>query len=71
MERGTSADCASPGKPRLRVSPPAFRHRTPLLRKLKDVDMQYQYNKITNLRLAAAHLDGVVLRPAKRSAIGG
>lgn len=42
-----------------------FTHRTPLLRKLKDVDMQYQYNKITNLRLAAARLDGVVLRPGE------
>lgn len=42
-----------------------FNHRTPLLRQLKDVDMQYQYNKITNLRLAAAHLDGVVLRPGE------
>ena len=27
--------------------------------------MQYQYNKITNLRLAAARLDGVVLRPGE------
>ena len=26
-------------------------HHTPLLRKLKDVDMQYQYNKIVNLKL--------------------
>ena len=42
-----------------------FRHRTPLLRKLKDVDMQYQYNKIINLKLAAARLDGVVLRPGE------
>lgn len=36
-----------------------------MLRRLKDVDMQYQYNKITNLRLAAARLDGVVLRPGE------
>lgn len=42
-----------------------FRHCTPLLRKLKDVDMQYQYNKITNLKLAAARLNGVVLRPGE------
>lgn len=42
-----------------------FRHSTPLLRKLKDVDMQYQYNKITNLRLAADRLDGTVLRPGE------
>lgn len=42
-----------------------FSHQTPLLRQLKDVDMQYQYNKIVNLRLAAARLDGVVLRPGE------
>ena len=40
-------------------------HATPLLRKLKDVDMQYQYNKITNLRLAVEQLDGLVLRPGE------
>lgn len=42
-----------------------FRHRTTLLRRLKDVDMQYQYNKIVNLRIAAARLDGTVLRPGE------
>lgn len=42
-----------------------FSHRTPLLRRLKGVDMQYQYNKIVNLRIAAARLDGVVLRPGE------
>ena len=42
-----------------------FSHRTILLRKLKDVDMILQYNKITNLRLAAAKIDGVVLYPGQ------
>ncbi len=42
-----------------------FTHKTPLLRKLKDVDMQYQYNKITNLRIAAAKLDGIILYPGQ------
>lgn len=42
-----------------------FQHQTPLLRKLKDVDMQYQYNKITNLRLAAARIDGLVIHPGE------
>lgn len=42
-----------------------FSHHTPLLRQLKDVDMQYQFNKITNLKLAAARLDGIVLRPGE------
>lgn len=40
-------------------------HATPLLRQLRDVDMRYQYNKITNLRLATARLDGLVLRPGE------
>ncbi|MDR1630502.1 MAG: VanW family protein [Oscillospiraceae bacterium] len=42
-----------------------FCHRTPLLRKLKDVDMQYQYNKIQNLNIAAPKLDGIVLHPGE------
>ena len=40
-----------------------FSHSTPLLRQLKDVDMQYQHNKIVNLRIAAQKLDGILLRP--------
>lgn len=35
----------------------AASHATPLLRSLRNVDMQLQYNKITNLRLAVARLD--------------
>lgn len=42
-----------------------FSHATPLLRRLRDVDMQYQRNKITNLKLAAARLDGLVLHPGE------
>lgn len=40
-------------------------HSTPLLRKLKDVDMVYQVNKIQNLRLAVERLDGLLLRPGE------
>ena len=40
-------------------------HRTPLLRQLKDVDMQLQYNKVTNLRIAAQRLDGILLNPGE------
>lgn len=43
-----------------------FCHATPLLRKLRNVDMELQYNKITNLRLAVAKLDGLVLSPGDR-----
>jgi len=40
-------------------------HQTPLLRQLKDVNMKYQYNKITNLRIAAKKLDGIVIHPGE------
>lgn len=40
-------------------------HATPLLRSLRNVDMQLQYNKITNLKLAVARLDGLVIRPGE------
>ncbi|MFV0413179.1 MAG: VanW family protein [Oscillospiraceae bacterium] len=42
-----------------------FAHKTPLLRALKDVDMQYQYNKIENLRLAVQCINGLVLQPGE------
>lgn len=42
-----------------------FHHETILMRHLKDVDMQFQYNKIINLRLAAKKLDGVVVHPGQ------
>jgi vancomycin resistance protein VanW len=40
----------------------AFSHKTPTLRKLKDVDMWYQHNKVINLRLAVKKLNGLVIR---------
>lgn len=40
-------------------------HRTPLMRKLSDVEMIYQRNKVTNLRMAVARLDGLVLLPGQ------
>ena len=42
-----------------------FSHSTPLLRKLKDVDMYLQYNKIINLKLALLKIDGVTIRPGE------
>jgi vancomycin resistance protein VanW len=36
-----------------------------MLRRLKDVDMYLQENKIVNLRIAARHLDGLVLQPGE------
>lgn len=43
-----------------------FKHSTPLLRKLQDVNMQLQYNKITNLRLAAQKLNGLVIKDGEK-----
>ena len=42
-----------------------FSHRTPLIRKLRDVDMYLQYNKIANLKIAVPKLDGATLRPGE------
>ncbi|MFN0037862.1 MAG: VanW family protein [Saprospiraceae bacterium] len=42
-----------------------FQHKTPLLRQLKNVEMQLQHNKATNLRLAAAKIDGLLLLPGE------
>lgn len=41
-------------------------HSSILLRSLSGVDMDLQRNKVHNLRLAIAHLDGRVLRPGQR-----
>lgn len=40
-----------------------FSHRTPLFRKLKDVDMYLQSNKVENLKLALKKLDGIIIMP--------
>lgn len=42
-----------------------YKHKSLLLRQLKDVDMQYQYNKIINLQIAAKQLDGLMLLPGE------
>lgn len=42
-----------------------YSHSTPLLRKLKDVDIKLQFNKITNLKLATKKLNGVIIRPGE------
>ena len=39
--------------------------KTPLMRRLRDVDMWMQENKVTNLRLASARVNGIVLRPGQ------
>lgn len=42
-----------------------FQHKTPLLRPLKDVEMYLQHNKVANLRLAAAKINGLVIQPGE------
>jgi vancomycin resistance protein VanW len=41
-------------------------HATPLVRPLLGLDPELQANKVVNLRIAAACLDGLVLRPGQR-----
>lgn len=48
-----------------RLSCLQFAHATPLLRQLKDVDMALQRSKVTNLKLAAERLDGILIRPGE------
>jgi vancomycin resistance protein VanW len=42
-----------------------FAHSTPTLRKLKDVDMQLQHNKVTNLKLATKNINGIIIKPGE------
>lgn len=42
-----------------------FDHATPLYRHLRGEEMDLQRNKVINLRLAAARLDGLILRPGE------
>lgn len=42
-----------------------YDHKTLLLRKLQDVDMWMQYNKITNLTIAVQRLNGLILHPGE------
>lgn len=40
-------------------------HSTPLYRRLRNVDMWLQENKVTNLKLAALKLNGLILKPGE------
>lgn len=42
-----------------------FEHKTPLYRKLKDVDMWMQDNKVINLKIAIELLDGIIIKPGE------
>lgn len=40
-------------------------HRTPLIRSLPGDEMEWQRNKVINLKLAVARLDGIVIHPGE------
>ena len=42
-----------------------FTHQTPLLRRLKDVDMWLQHNKVKNLKIASERLNRLVIKPGE------
>lgn len=42
-----------------------FCHKSVLIRKLGSADMRLQYNKVRNLKLAAARVDGIVIQPGE------
>jgi vancomycin resistance protein VanW len=42
-----------------------FSHQTPLMRKLRNVDMQLQFNKVKNLKIAVKKLNGLVIMPGE------
>lgn len=42
-----------------------FAHKTLLLRKLKNVDMWLQHNKIKNLKIASERINGTVIQPGE------
>lgn len=46
-----------------------IKHRSFLLRPLKDVDMYLQHNKVTNLKIAITHLNNVVIYPGETFSI--
>ena len=46
-------------------------HTSPLLRRLHGVDMELQKGKVKNLALAAARLNGIVIRPGETFSFWG
>lgn len=42
-----------------------FQHQTPLYRKLKDVDMWMQHNKVHNLKIAIKHINDLIIEPGE------
>jgi vancomycin resistance protein VanW len=55
--------------PETKLRHSVIRHRSTLLRPLRDVEMYLQHNKITNLRRALERINGVVIRPGETFSI--
>lgn len=53
----------------LETSVSVFKHRSMILRPLKDVEMFLQENKRTNLAIAVKRLDGIVIKPQETFSI--
>ena len=56
-------------EPETKLEHSIFRHKTMMLRPLRDVEMYLQHNKITNLRLASAPISGMVIKPGETFSI--
>jgi vancomycin resistance protein VanW len=46
-----------------------IKHKSFLLRPLKNVEMHLQHNKVTNLKIAIRHLDKVIIKPGQTFSI--
>ncbi len=42
-----------------------FLHKTPLYRKLRNVDMWLQHNKVENLKIALNRINGILIKPGE------
>lgn len=42
-----------------------YTHKTPLYRKLRNVEMWLQYNKVENLKIALMQIDGLLVKPGE------
>jgi vancomycin resistance protein VanW len=55
--------------PNIKYNHSLIKHKSFLLRPLKDVDMYLQHNKVTNLKIAIGHLHQVVIQPGQTFSI--
>jgi vancomycin resistance protein VanW len=63
------ADSFAKADPKISLGHSLVKHRSFLLRPLKDVDMYLQHNKVKNLQIAVGHLNKVVIKPGQTFSI--